>query len=141
MCYSCYTDGLRSTSKGINSLLNSFQGYNEQVTQGFSYGKQRHCTIDRDRETGPRVSHNVTLLDNERWQHLTFSRRPGKGHGRTRFTWCDGKNWWWWNHRYSLRTPTARAVLPLKVLLYANRYAMLGENRPWRRRPCVKFSQ
>jgi hypothetical protein len=40
-----------------------------------------------------------------------------------------------------LRTPTARADLPLKVLLCANRYAMLSKNRPWRRRPCVKFLQ
>jgi hypothetical protein len=27
------------------------------------------------------------------------------------------------------------------VLLFSYLYAMLSENRPWRRRPCVKFSQ
>jgi hypothetical protein len=128
--------------KTRNSLLNSFQGYNEQVTQGFSYGKQRHCTIDRDRETGARVSHNVTLLDDERWQHLTVflddqEKVMGGRDSPDAMVRTGGDE----TTGIPCEHPTARAVLPLKVLLYANRYAMLSENRPWRRRPCVKFSQ
>jgi hypothetical protein len=41
-------------------------------------------TLERERETDIlAVSHNVTVLRIERWQHLAVSQQPRKGHGRT----------------------------------------------------------